>query len=563
MIVHGNLQLHSLYVTVAGELRIGGLELASSTSDNESLMTDFTRYLREIQPLDWPPELSSPNQSMPWGRIRNLPIWTVDSFMVGKLIRGLFKDLNMPPEIADHVKRAISADPRERRKSTELINARVFTSVPIIKIAEGFGEVIAMDPARRELFFRHVGSSLGSIAPQYAAYRIAPTLKGLLPRFLTREISLEGIRLYLQASSRLPDSEMSSTMVDGLVMILSSSDRAVRMVFLECLPLFVEKLDASLVQEVLYPALIEGFSDSLPVLREGSLRASLLMVPKLTSRQLNGELVRLYARLQNDVESSIRVNTVVCIGKIASFLEQGLRRKLLASTYVKASADSFAPVRAAALAAIPVTMEFLDEEAIARQLLPAICQLLIDPNRQVRSAAFSVADALVKKLQAATDAGSELEEDPENASPDEPPRDTVPTVRTSQPSWAISAFAEKIMNVALGSDTPGGRPPIGLETTNPPSGDGWSAAEGDILGLEVGLPETLVSAEPIWSSEAGGLWAENDPWKAGLGSEPSRCSHPHNAAKMLTSEHAAKWPRNSKKPLTLTKSTKPDLLKDL
>lgn len=563
MIIHGNLQSHSLYLTAAGELRIGGLELASSTSDDESLMTDFTRYLKEVHPLDWPPELSSPSQSMPWGRIRTLPIWTIDSFMVGKLIRELFRDSTMPPEIAEYVKGAISTDPRGRQKSTELIGARTFTSVPIIKIAQGFGDVLAMDLPKRELFFRHVENALGSIAPQYVAYQIAPTLRGLLPQFLTRDVSLGGIRLYLQASSRLPDSEIASKMVDGLRMILSNPDRAIRMVFLECLPLFIEKLDARLVQEVLYPALIEGLSDSLPVLREGSLKASLLIVPKLTSRQLNGELIRLYARLQNDDQPSIRVNTVVCIGKVANFLEQGLRRKLLVSTYVKASSDSFVPVRAAALAAIPVTIEFLDEEWIAKQLLPAICQLLIDPNRRVRLAAFKVTDALIKKLWMAADSGLEPEEDSENIPSDELSREPAPLARTGKPGWAISSLAEKIINVALGSDTPGNQTQTNPGNTSSPSGDGWAITEGDMLGLEMGLPEMTTPAEPIWSSEASGPWAESDPWKADIGSEVPHYSSPPSTAKVVVGDSSAQWPRNSKKPLALTKSTKSDLLKDL
>lgn len=52
----------------------------------------------------------------------------------------------------------------------------------------------------------------------------------------------------------------------------------------------------------------------------------LLMAPKLNETNLNQELMRHFARLQaRDEQGPIRCNTTVCLGKIASYLNAGVK----------------------------------------------------------------------------------------------------------------------------------------------------------------------------------------------------------------------------------------------
>lgn len=483
--------------------------------------------------------------------------------MLGGLIKELFRDLALPLELAEYVRRATLASPRERQSPAALADARVFAKVAMIKVAQSLGDVAAIESPKRDALFAHIGGSLDSIPPQYVAYRIAPTLGDLLPQFLAREVSLEGIRLYLRSSARLPDAEITSRMADGLKAILAKPDRAIRLVFLEALPLFGKRLEAGLVQELLYPALVEGFSDSSPMLRESSLKASLLIVPKLTLRQLNGELLRLYARFQSDEQPSIRVNTIVCIGNAAKYLDPGPRKKALISAYTKALGDPFVPVRAAVLAAVPVTMEFLDDEGIAKQLLPAICQLLVDPNRRIRSEAFTVAETLVKRLRVAADDDLGAVEDIEEQEQEhgESLQGMGPAVHTSSPSWTISDFADKLMNVALGSEAPRDQPPIDPDTAVPQDDNGWNVAGEDILGLEI-TPSPASLARPTSGPGGSSLWVDGDnPWGAvDSGADPWTSNSP---AESSSRGHAGRRSQPSGKPLSLARSTKPSLLKDL
>lgn len=58
----------------------------------------------------------------------------------------------------------------------------------------------------------------------------------------------------------------------------------------------------------------------------------LLLAPKLNETNLNQELMRHFARLQaRDEQGPIRCNTTVCLGKIASYLNAGVRHALIYS----------------------------------------------------------------------------------------------------------------------------------------------------------------------------------------------------------------------------------------
>ena len=62
---------------------------------------------------------------------------------------------------------------------------------------------------------------------------------------------------------------------------------------------------------------VTGFTDVAPVVREQTVRAVLTVVPKLSDRVVNGELLRHLAKTANDEQPGIRTNTTICLGKIA------------------------------------------------------------------------------------------------------------------------------------------------------------------------------------------------------------------------------------------------------
>lgn len=71
---------------------------------------------------------------------------------------------------------------------------------------------------------------------------------------------------------------------------------------------------------------VTGFTDVAPVVREQTVKAVLAVISKLSDRTINGELLRFLARTANDEQPGIRTNTTICLGKIAKYLGQSVRR---------------------------------------------------------------------------------------------------------------------------------------------------------------------------------------------------------------------------------------------
>lgn len=69
-----------------------------------------------------------------------------------------------------------------------------------------------------------------------------------------------------------------------------------------------------------------GFTDAAPLLREQTVKAVLTVVPKLSDRTTNGELLKYLAKTSNDEQPGIRTNTTICLGKIARNLGANVRR---------------------------------------------------------------------------------------------------------------------------------------------------------------------------------------------------------------------------------------------
>lgn len=107
------------------------------------------------------------------------------------------------------------------------------------------------------------------------------------------------------------------------------------------------------------------------------------MVPKLSDRTVNGELLRHLAKTANDEQPGIRTNTTICLGKIARNLGASSRTKVLTAAFGRALRDPFVHARNAALLALAATADLYSEEDCASKLLPGICPSLVDKEKLV------------------------------------------------------------------------------------------------------------------------------------------------------------------------------------
>lgn len=143
----------------------------------------------------------------------------------------------------------------------------------------------------------------------------------------------------------------------------------------------------------------------------------------------------------SDEQGGIRTNTTVCLGKIASFLHPQIRQKVLVSAFTRALRDPFPPARVAGLMALAATQHYYTLSQVSQSVLPSLCGLTCDPEREVRDQAFKVIKGFLSKLEKVSEDPS-LKESMEadvnaNASTD------MSHAASTWAGWAVNAVTSK------------------------------------------------------------------------------------------------------------------------
>jgi SCY1-like protein 1 len=97
--------------------------------------------------------------------------------------------------------------------------------------------------------------------------------------------------------------------------------------------------------------------------------------------------------LQVDPEPSIRANTTVLLGNIASLLGQATCKRILLNAFTRALRDVFPASRTAALKALMATSGYHSAQDVAARVVPAISPLMLDSVGDVRATACKVSTA--------------------------------------------------------------------------------------------------------------------------------------------------------------------------
>ena len=153
-------------------------------------------------------------------------------------------------------------------------------------------------------------------------YKILPALTHLLQHgFGSNPVILSCV---LKISSLFIDDEeeKSKKVTPVVVSMFQNNERGTRINLLKALPKFIQYLDTDTVSKEIFPKVINGFTDSSPVLRECSVRSVLHFAPKLTDALVSKQLLPLLDRIQsNDAEPAIRTNICIVLGKIAKHIK--------------------------------------------------------------------------------------------------------------------------------------------------------------------------------------------------------------------------------------------------
>jgi hypothetical protein len=135
-------------------------------------------------------------------------------------------------------------------------------------------------------------------------------------------------------------------------------------------------------------------------MREETLKCLVHVVDKLDEKHLQEKLVRCIINLQNDTENSIRTNATIFLGRTAVKLKEGVRVRVLATSFAKAMRDGFVHCRVAGLKAAIACLTLVDHGQLTSKVLPQACSLMLDRSAEVRELAMKLLDqgvALMKQ----------------------------------------------------------------------------------------------------------------------------------------------------------------------
>lgn len=338
--------------------------------------------------------------------------------------------------------------------------------------------------------------------------------------------------LAMRIAPKLAEDEYTLQITPIIIRLFASSDRALRVCLLDNLPNMIDHLSQKVVSDKIFPQMVTGFGDLAPVVREQTVKAVLVVVPKLSDRIINGELLRHLAKTANDEQPGIRTNTTICLGKIARNLAASSRAKVLTAAFSRALRDPFVHGRNAALMALAATADIFSEEDCATKMLPAICPSLVDKEKMIRDQANKTLNIYLDRVRKHQTTMPDTVLPPPEISSAGPTRMSTPQPGQQAGSgwagWAISSFTNKISAVA-GEIQPNGTgaAPTAAEVAPPTSNGVPRPAYNSTLsapvvpkvssGLRTSAPVTPADEEDFGNSGWGEMNddeapVEDDPW---------------------------------------------------
>ncbi|OCK81454.1 ARM repeat-containing protein [Lepidopterella palustris CBS 459.81] len=465
--VHGCVRISSIFTSESGEWKLGGFDILSSMKEDEAIIYTSGSLVPESGRYASPEVLKAG-----WEAIKRHPIHAVDAYDFGILIFEVFngsfvgseqvgQTKNVPPSMHQSYKRLVNPNPKVRLSVGQFLDQGRrnggFFQTPLIQITEDIESLgLKADTERDELL-----SQLDEVADDFPEDFFEMKV---LPELLKSvEFGGGGPKVFgvvMKISSKLSDHEYDAQITPVVVRLFASPDRAIRVCLLDNLPLMIDHLSQKIVNDKIFPQMVTGFTDVAPVVREQTVKAVLTVVPKLSDRTVNGELLRYLAKTANDEQPGIRTNTTICLGKIARNLGSSTRTKVLIAAFARSLRDPFVHARNAALMALAATSDLFSEEECAIKILPNICPSLVDKEKIVRDQANKTLDLYLQRIRKYDQSLPETALPPPTAigaTNAGAPRMGTPQQDTSWAGWAISSFTNKLASASgeIQSDTNG------------------------------------------------------------------------------------------------------------
>ncbi|XP_064483692.1 N-terminal kinase-like protein [Ornithodoros turicata] len=527
---HNNICSASVFVDKAGQWKIAGFDYMCPAAD-----TPPPKTLPELD-VYTPPELGGTTS----GSQNPAPKWARDSYGLGCLTWEVFngplpnssslqRPGKIPKSLVPVFNLLVNPNPSSRISQAKFITKGRshggFLKNSFIDTMLFVEEIQIKDMTEKNRFFTGLTSLMENFPANVCRYKILPQL---LNAFEFSDAGSTILAPLFKIGKMLSEEEYRQKIVPCIVKLFSSKDRATRARLLQQVDQFIEHLEPDVVNQEVFPNVIQGFLDTNPTIREQTVKAMVHMAPKLNYRNLNEELMKHFARLQvRDDQGGIRTNTTVCLGKIACYLDPQVRQKVLIVAFTRSMRDPFHPARMAGILALSATQGYFTIKDCAVKVLPVLCSLTMDPEKSVRDQAFRAIKGFLGKLEKVSEDPSLIEQ--MEADVNAAGASVHSSMAASWAGWAVSSLTSKFYKSPLPSkpvtaeaslmatrsedatrkltsQTPSSRD---ISPENVPGGfasdtdDKWESQEWGSMEEESSLQSSCVKATPSMQSQDG------------------------------------------------------------
>ncbi|XP_019862656.1 PREDICTED: N-terminal kinase-like protein, partial [Amphimedon queenslandica] len=304
-----------------------------------------------------------------------------------------------PKSLSSHYLQCVNANPMARPNPSELLQSLKerggYLSNTFISLNLKIEELQLMEADRKNHFFVELNKSLDLFPDSFAHHKVLPHLLNVFEFGGAGPTVLAPL---LKIGKLLPEDEYQRKIVPCIVRSFGSNDRATRLNLLQHLDQFIDQLQPSVLNNSLFGQIVTGFTDTVPTIREHTIKASLLLAPKLNDSNLS-QLLKFFAKCQLDEQAGIRTNTTICLGKIAPHLNSKTRDRVLVSAFTRSLKDPFPPARSAGIGALGSTLSYYTPVDMATRIIPSLSHMTVDKDQSVREQTFKVLRLYVDKLE--------------------------------------------------------------------------------------------------------------------------------------------------------------------
>eukprot|EP00002_Diphylleia_rotans_P009155 TRINITY_DN1917_c0_g1_i1.p1 TRINITY_DN1917_c0_g1~~TRINITY_DN1917_c0_g1_i1.p1 ORF type:complete len:813 (-),score=185.05 TRINITY_DN1917_c0_g1_i1:47-2485(-) len=541
-LIHGNISPKSIFVNKAGDWLLGGLDLVCDGSNTEIIQVNWDVLSDAYKSPEY--------YKRSWSSLTDAS-WAADSWSLGCLIYEIFNGVltksaelksvgQIPPKLVSLYQQLLNQQPKARLPCNKVLESDFFKS-QLVEVNLFLENLALKDSQEKETFFKKLPTFLESMSEPMLKYKIMPILVQALQ--YGTGVNTRVLASLLKIGEHLSEEEYQANIVPCVTKLFSCNDRAIRIHLLQSLDSYCEHLPVALINEQIFPQMINGFTDTSAALRDLTIKSMILIVPKLREKEVNTQVLKYFAQLQMDSEPGIRTNTTICLGKIAKSLSVPTQQKVLIPAFMRALKDPFNQARNASLLAVSATLDLYTPEDTAQRILPSIAPLTLDPDGMVRNTCFQTIQLLMARLEAHSKKLEQIQKQQEAAAAQQTspnvPSTSNPESKTLQGvtkatyagaealTWAFSSIKSKIYDANASQGTIGAAQELegnqGLTTepkarsvSEPPqkptqsaTADGWDAdgwGDDDSVVNSSQSKAAPSTSKDGWDDDEGDVW---------------------------------------------------------